>query len=158
MFSIRWTDFNASGADDGLAIDDVAITPHGGGAPTVTINDVSVAEGDSGTLSAAFTVTVSSAVHAGVTFDIATADGIGPQGATTADGDYLARSETGISIPAGATSSLVRRLHQRRHHRRARRDFLRPDLECIRRGARRRRGDRPSSPTTMPRRRYRPTW
>ncbi len=36
---LRWTDFNASGADDGLAIDDVQFTPPGGGvdvAPSVS--------------------------------------------------------------------------------------------------------------------------
>ena len=39
-FWIKWTDFNASGADDGLSIDDFLITANGGGAdvtpPTVT--------------------------------------------------------------------------------------------------------------------------
>jgi len=38
-FWIRWTDFNASGADDGLAVDDFSLTPHTGtvnALPTVT--------------------------------------------------------------------------------------------------------------------------
>lgn len=30
-FWIRWTDFNAAGADDGLAVDDFSLTPNGGG-------------------------------------------------------------------------------------------------------------------------------
>ena len=34
----RWADFNATGADDGLAVDDFTMTPHGGGAPTVSIS------------------------------------------------------------------------------------------------------------------------
>ena len=33
-FWIRWSDFNASGADDGLAIDDFSITPHAAPVPT----------------------------------------------------------------------------------------------------------------------------
>lgn len=103
-FAIRWTDFNASGADDGLAVDDFAITPHGGGTPTLAIGDVSIAEGDAGAVNATFTVTISSGSHGGVTFDIATADGAGPTGATASSGDYIARSETGVSIPDGETS------------------------------------------------------
>lgn len=103
-FRIRWTDFNATGADDGLAVEDFIVTPHGGGAPTVSIDDVSVAEGDSGALNATFTVTVSSASHGGVTFDITTADGTGPTAATAADGDYVPRTEAGVFIPSGQTS------------------------------------------------------
>ncbi len=30
---LRWNDFNATGADDGLAVDDFSLTPKGGGAP-----------------------------------------------------------------------------------------------------------------------------
>ena len=44
--------------------------------PSLSINDVSVTEGDSGTTAASFTVTLSEAAPAGgVTFDIATSDG-----------------------------------------------------------------------------------
>ena len=74
-----------------------------GGTPTVnlSINDVSVLEGNAGTTTAAFTVTLSSpAPTGGVTFDIATSDGT----ATVADNDYAARSLTGQTIPAGATT------------------------------------------------------
>ncbi len=35
-FWIRWLDFNASGADDGLAVDDFSLTPIGGSAPPPT--------------------------------------------------------------------------------------------------------------------------
>jgi hypothetical protein len=100
----RWVDFNATGADDGLAVDDFTMTPHGGGAPTVSIRDVSVAEGDSGTVTASFAVTVSTASHGGVSFDVATADGSGAAAATTADGDYVARALSSIVIPPGATT------------------------------------------------------
>jgi predicted extracellular nuclease len=69
---------------------------------TLSIDDVSVAEGDSGTTEATFTVSLSGAAGAGgVTFDVATADGT----ATVADGDYVAKALTGQSIPAGGTSA-----------------------------------------------------
>jgi uncharacterized repeat protein (TIGR01451 family) len=103
-FGIRWADFNASGADDGLAVDDFTLTPHGGGAPTLSVSDSSVAEGNSGAMIASFSVTISSAAHGGVTFDFATADGTGPSGATTADGDYVARAVAGVAVPPGQTS------------------------------------------------------
>ena len=103
-FRVRWTDLNASGADDGLAADDFTLIPHGGGAPTVSISDASVVEGTGGTTTASFNVTVSTDAHAGVAFDVATADGTGPTAATVADGDYVARAVTSVSIPAGQTS------------------------------------------------------
>jgi predicted extracellular nuclease len=34
-FWVRWTDFNATGADDGLAVDDISVTPAGDAAPFV---------------------------------------------------------------------------------------------------------------------------
>lgn len=94
---IRWTDLDVSGSDDGLAVDDFSITPHGEATTSVSVNDVSVSEGDSGTITATFTVTVSTSAHGGVTFDIATAD----NSATVADNDYVAKSLTGQTIPAG---------------------------------------------------------
>jgi predicted extracellular nuclease len=69
---------------------------------TIAINDVSVVEGDNGTVAATYTVT-SSGAHSGITFDIATADGAGASGATVADGDYVARAES-AEIPAGSTT------------------------------------------------------
>jgi hypothetical protein len=65
--------------------------------PTLSVSDVSHAEGDSGTTVYTFTVSLSAAVSNAVTFDIATAD----ETATVADNDYVARSLTGQSIPAG---------------------------------------------------------
>ncbi len=38
-FWIRWTDFNASGSDDGLAVDDFSLVPSAEGAPTVIATD-----------------------------------------------------------------------------------------------------------------------
>ena len=71
--------------------------------PTIAIDDVSVTEGNSGTVDATFTVTVSGP-HSGVTFDIATADGTGTAPATVGDGDYAARSEIAQLIPSGSTT------------------------------------------------------
>ncbi len=66
--------------------------------PTLSINDVTVTEGNSGTVTAAFTVSLSAPAGAGgVTFDIATADNT----ATTANNDYVAQRLTGQTIAAG---------------------------------------------------------
>ncbi|MBT9549783.1 MAG: putative Ig domain-containing protein [Hydrogenophaga sp.] len=65
--------------------------------PTLTINDVTLAEGNAGTTNATFTVSLSEpAGPGGVTFDIATANGT-----ATAGVDYVANSLTGQTIPAG---------------------------------------------------------
>jgi Lamin Tail Domain/Calx-beta domain len=66
---------------------------------TLSVSDVSVMEGDSGTVDATFIVTVSGA-HSGVTFDIETADGT----ALVGNGDYVARSEGAQLISADATT------------------------------------------------------
>ncbi|MES2443844.1 MAG: Calx-beta domain-containing protein [Pseudomonadota bacterium] len=59
-FWIRFVDLDATGSDDGLAIDDFSITPIAASAPTpgvLTVADVSIAEGNSGTTDMVFTVT-----------------------------------------------------------------------------------------------------
>jgi predicted extracellular nuclease len=101
-FWIRWNDLNASGADDGLAVDDFFLTPQGAApTPTLNIDNVSQVETNAATTTFAFTVTLTSpAPSGGVTFNIATADGT----ATTADSDYVASSLTGQTIPAGQTN------------------------------------------------------
>jgi len=59
-FWIRWTDLDASGADDGLAVDDFSLTPLSAPVtPDLTINDVTMTEGDSGTKTFTFTVSLS---------------------------------------------------------------------------------------------------
>ncbi|MCL4297229.1 MAG: DNRLRE domain-containing protein [Anaerolineae bacterium] len=67
--------------------------------PSLSINDVAVLEGDGGTTSAVFTVTMSSASSQTVSVDYATADNT----ATTADNDYLAASGT-LTFPPGITT------------------------------------------------------
>lgn len=65
--------------------------------PLLSINDISANEGNSGATIFAFTVTSTVPAPAGgITFDIATQDST----ATSASGDYVARSLTGQTIPA----------------------------------------------------------
>ena len=66
---------------------------------TVSINDVSVAEG--GNLE--FTVSLSSAESEDVVITYSTADGT----ATTADNDYTSQSNQSLTIPAGQTSGTI---------------------------------------------------
>ncbi|HMB58210.1 MAG TPA: lamin tail domain-containing protein [Arenimonas sp.] len=72
-----------------------------GGPPNLSIDDVSVVEGDAGSHVATFTVSLSAAAPVGgVSFNIATADG----SATTADSDYVGRASSSQSIAAGSSS------------------------------------------------------
>lgn len=101
-FWIRWTDTDASGADDGLSVDDFSLTPSAvAPPPTLNISDVTQAEGDPpGTTTFTFAVTLTAPAGAGgVTFDIGTQDNT----ATTADNDYVVNTLTGQSIPMGST-------------------------------------------------------
>ena len=68
--------------------------------PNLTINDISLNEGNAGTINATFTVALSApAGPGGVTFDIATANGTATGGT-----DYVTRSLTAQTIPAGSSS------------------------------------------------------
>lgn len=100
---IRWFDLNDSGVEHGMGIDNFSVTPKGAASstPTLSINDVSVAEGNSGTTNFTFTVSLSAPAGAGgVTFDIATADGT----ATLANSDYVSRSLSSQTIAQGNSS------------------------------------------------------
>lgn len=96
-FFIRWTDFNASGSDDGLAIDDFSITPFT--TPTLTISDVTVTEG-SGASQAVFDVTLSEFFGQIVQVDYATANG-----SATSGSDYAATSGTLTFDPANSLTT-----------------------------------------------------
>ena len=65
-------------------------------APTLSVDDVTLAEGSTFT----FTVTLSAASEHDVTFDWATGDG-----AATAPGDYTTNSGTAVTISAGSTTT-----------------------------------------------------
>ena len=68
--------------------------------PTLTINDVTLSEGNAGTTNATFTVSLSApAGPGGVAFDLATANGT-----ATAGVDYVANALTGQMIPAGSST------------------------------------------------------
>ena len=101
-FCLRWNDADASGADDGLAIDDFSLTVGGVGLPLVSVSDFSAFEGNSGTSVMNFGFGLSSpAGPGGVTIQYATADGT-----ATAGSDYVAASSI-VNIPEGATSTTV---------------------------------------------------
>lgn len=74
--------------------------------PTLTINDVSASEGNGGTTTLTFTVTSSlPPPAAGITFDIATADGTAhDDNPPSEDNDYVARVLTAQMITAGNTT------------------------------------------------------
>lgn len=101
-FWIRWTDPNASGADDGLAIDDFALTAAGGPPPpTLDVDSVSQSEGDTGTTLMTFTASLSAPAGAGgVSFVARTVDGT----ATEADNDYVGMAATLLTIDEGNSS------------------------------------------------------
>ncbi len=88
--------------------------------PSLSINDVTVTEGNTGTTNATFTVTLSAASSQQVTVGYATADGT----ATTAGSDYTAKSGT-LTFAAGVTSQTITVLVDGRHDRRAERDVRR---------------------------------
>jgi serine protease len=70
--------------------------------PTLSINDARVGEGDSGTRVISFLVKLSAASAIPITFDATTSD-------TTAlaGNDYVASSQTAITIPAGVLAKMV---------------------------------------------------
>ena len=80
----------------GTITNDDAVTPE------LTIDNVTIAEGNAGSSIATFTVSLNiPALAGGVTFDIATADGT----ATTADSDYIANSTNDVTIAEGFSTA-----------------------------------------------------
>ncbi|MEM7181849.1 MAG: Calx-beta domain-containing protein [Spirochaetota bacterium] len=91
-------------AYNGVSMGDVTVSVSDNEtAPNITIDNAVVTEGNSGTNTAIFTVTLSVATEAGVTVDYATADNT----ATTADSDYTGISTTTLNIAALATSNTL---------------------------------------------------
>ena len=72
------------------------------GAPGLSVNDVTVTEGDSGTQNATFTVTLAPTSGQNVSVDYATADGT-----ATAPADYAATSGTLTFAPGQATKTVT---------------------------------------------------
>jgi probable HAF family extracellular repeat protein len=77
------------------------LTPQSAATPLVTIGDVTVTEGNTGTRAATFTVTLSVTSSQPVTVAYATANGT-----ATAGSDYQATSDT-LTIPVGQTSGTI---------------------------------------------------
>lgn len=73
----------------------------GAGVPNLSINDVSVTEGNAGATTATFTATLSAAASGAVTVNYATADGTAISG-----GDYVTGSGT-LTFAAGQTTKTV---------------------------------------------------
>src|SRR5262245_1337938 len=72
--------------------------------PTLSINDVSVTEGNNGTVDAVFTVSLSAASSSTVTVNYSTADGT----ASVADNDYTSRSGTVTFLASDASPQSIR--------------------------------------------------
>jgi uncharacterized repeat protein (TIGR01451 family) len=87
---------STAGTGTGTILDDDA-------APTLSIDSVSLAEGNAGTSNLSFTVALDAASGKVVTVAYATADGT----ATTADNDYVSTAGTLTFNPGGATSQTV---------------------------------------------------
>jgi len=71
--------------------------------PTLVINDVSQAEGDTGSAYAVFTVSLSHAYYLAVQFDYTTVDGT----ATTANNDYTLTAALAATIASGSTAFTI---------------------------------------------------
>ncbi len=91
----------ADGQGQGTIVNDDAVPPPPPPVPTLAINDVTIAEGNSGTTIARFTATLSAASGSAVTVVYATANGT-----ATAGSDYLAKSAT-LTFAAGANQQTI---------------------------------------------------
>jgi hypothetical protein len=94
-FTVNLSDVRAASAPDLQVLG--TIVDNDGPAPTLSVNDAAVAEGNSGTKGLRFTVSLSEASAVPVTFSIATANGTALAGP-----DYVARTATTQTISVGA--------------------------------------------------------
>lgn len=74
--------------------------------PSITIADVTISEGNSGTKNVTFTVTLSAAASSPVTVNYATRNGSATAGAASSGGDYTAANGT-LTFSAGQTSKTI---------------------------------------------------
>ena len=95
---IRWTDFNASGADDGLAVDDFTITAAAGPAmPQVSVSALDASASESGPDAGSWRFTRTGDTTTALTVDYTV-------GGTAATGDYTPSLTGQVVIPAGAAT------------------------------------------------------
>ncbi|PYS23626.1 MAG: hypothetical protein DMF72_08740 [Acidobacteria bacterium] len=95
--------FNVSGATLGTPADPVFLTiTDNDNAPTVSIGDVTQAEGNSGPATFAFTVSLSDPSASDVVVDYSTMDGT-----ANAGGDFAGVTNGQLTIPAGSTSGTI---------------------------------------------------
>ena len=93
---------NNGGGDNRVAIDNITWTAYASSVPTLSVDDPSVAEGDSGTTNLTFTVSLSEAAPVGgATVDYATSNGTASAGS-----DYSSSSGT-VSFNVGQTNKTV---------------------------------------------------
>jgi cysteine-rich repeat protein len=95
-FVVDLTNAAGAGVADGQATGTIQNDDLG---PSLSVADVKVVEGASGTRTATFTVKLSSPASQAVTYDIATANAT-----ATAGSDYVAKALVGETIPAGTLS------------------------------------------------------
>ena len=102
---VRIITTNAVGNDEWVGVDDISVTAGGGPPqPTLSVSDVSVAEGDAGLATAHVVVRLTSpAGPGGVSFDVATADGT----ALASTADYVPLALAAQTIAEGATETAV---------------------------------------------------
>ncbi len=113
LVELRIMTADAVGSDEWIGIDNVSVVAGGGGKvdPVINVGDASVAEGDSGTTSLTFQVSLTHpAGKGGVSFDYATVDGTAIAGK-----DYIAASgsasiaegEQSVSLPVSVLGDTV---------------------------------------------------
>jgi uncharacterized protein len=105
LVEVRVMTTNAVGNDENVGIDDIVVStaPCGGGGVSLTVGDVTLAEGNTGNTAFNFAVTLSGPAPANVTFDAASADGT----ATLANNDYVQLPVTPFTILAGQSGTTV---------------------------------------------------
>jgi hypothetical protein len=106
VFASAIGDTDLNDPPNNMVADYVGTFTTSNGLPDLTVNNVTLAEGSSGTTNFVFTVSLSApAGPGGVTFDIATADGTAQDdNPTTEDNDYVAQTLTGQTIPAASST------------------------------------------------------
>ena len=98
-FNVTLSNVTGATVADGQAVGTIQNDDGATGSATLSIGDVTAAEGNSGTKQFVFTVSLSQAAATDVSYNIATSGGT-----ATAGSDYVASSLNGQVIPAGQTS------------------------------------------------------